>query len=183
MDNTRYRLTQRLLHWLIAVLVLGLLMVGSLLGNLGFEGLSDRVGLAITNQLYGYHKTFGILLLILMVLRLVLRRVFAPPPYQPPLHWLERSASLAVHGLLYLALISMPILGWLATAAGDYPVQFFDWTLPGLIGVDKALSETLFRLHAWLGWLILALVLAHVAGAIYHWRIKRDGVMRRMSLF
>jgi cytochrome b561 len=183
METLRYNYVQRLLHWLIALLVLGLLAVGSLLGTLGFEGLKGLVGLEMTNQLYGYHKTFGILLLALMVLRLALKRLFRPPPYQPPLTGLERAASLTVHSLLYVALILMPVLGWLGTAAGGFPVQFFDLTLPGLIPEDKELSKTLFGLHGIVGGVILGLILIHVGAAIYHWRIKRDGVMRRMSLF
>jgi cytochrome b561 len=183
MEILRYTYAQRLLHWLIALLVLGLLVVGSLLGTLGFEGLKDLVGLEMTNQLYGYHKTFGILLLALMILRLAMKRLFRAPAYQPPLTAFERAASSTVHILLYVALILMPILGWLGTAAGGFPVQFFDLTLPGLIAENKELSKTLFNLHAIVGWVILGLVLIHVAAAIYHWRIKRDGVMTRMSLF
>jgi cytochrome b561 len=83
---------------------------------------------------------------------------------------------------LYVALLAMPILGLLATAAGGYPVQFFEWTLPGLIGKDKALSDTLFWLHGLVGWVLLGLILLHVGAAMRHWLIKRDGVMARMSL-
>jgi cytochrome b561 len=183
MQTLRYNLAQRLLHWLIAFLVLALLAVGSLLGTLGFDGVNDLVGAEMTNQLYGYHKTFGIVLLLLMIARLVLRRFFRPPAYQPPLNGLERVASLSVHSLFYVALILMPILGWLATAAGGFPVQFFDLTLPGLIAEDKELSKTLFWYHGIVGWVILGMILLHVSAALYHWRIKRDGVMRRMSLF
>lgn len=183
MDTLRYSLIQRLLHWLIVILVLGLLAIGSLLGTLGFDGVKDLLGIETTNQLYTYHKTFGILVLVLMVLRLVLRRTLTSPAYQPPLHWFQRTASLSVHSLFYVALILMPVLGWLATAAGGYPVQFFGATLPGLIGKDEALSETLFQYHAWVGWGILALIVVHVCAAIYHWKIRRDGVMKRMSLF
>ncbi len=183
MQTLRYNLAHRLLHWLIAVLILGLLVIGSLLGNLGFDGLKELVGPEMTNQLYGYHKTFGILLLTLVVIRLALRRVSPPPPYQPPLSGFHRAASLTVHSLLYIALILMPIFGWLGTAAGGYPVQFFNLTLPGLIGENKALGETLFELHAITAWVILGLVIVHICAAIYHWKIKRDGVMTRMSLF
>ncbi|MFB1486910.1 MULTISPECIES: cytochrome b [unclassified Thiocapsa] len=183
METLRYNYAQRLLHWLIALLVLGLLAVGALLGNLGFDKLKDLVGLEMTNQLYGYHKTFGILLLALMILRVALKRLFRSPAYQPPLTGLNRAASLTVHTLFYVALILMPILGWLGTAAGGFPVQFFDVTLPGLIAENKELSKTLFQLHGIVGWVILGLILIHVSAAIYHWRIKRDGVMKRMSLF
>jgi cytochrome b561 len=183
MQTLRYNLAHRLLHWFIALLVFGLLAIGSLLGTLGYDGVKDLVGSEMTNQLYGYHKTFGIVLLMLMVIRLALRRLFRPPAYQPALNGFERAASLAVHSLFYIALIVMPVLGWLATASGGFPVQFFNLTLPGLISENKELSKTLFELHALVGWVILGLIVLHVSAAVYHWKIKRDGVMGRMSLF
>lgn len=81
------------------------------------------------------------------------------------------------------ALVAMPVIGWLATAAGGYPVEFFGWTLPGIIGKDQALSESLFFVHGVVGWALLGLIVLHVAGALRHWLVKRDGVMARMSLF
>jgi cytochrome b561 len=75
----------------------------------------------------------------------------------------------------------MPIVGWLATAAGGYPVQFFDLNLPGLMGKDKALSETLFGLHGAAGLSLLFLIALHVGAAIKH-LLKKDQVTRRISL-
>ncbi len=179
----RYSLAQRLLHWLIALLAIPALGVGMTLGWLGFDGARDSFGIDITNALYLGHKTAGVLILLLMTLRLVLRLALGTPPPVPTLTRFERIASRAVHDLLYLVLLALPVVGWLATAAGGYPVQFFAWNLPGLIAKDPALSETLFQLHGVLGWALLALLALHIAGALMHWLIKRDGVMRRMSLF
>jgi cytochrome b561 len=118
-----------------------------------------------------------------MFLRLGFRLILGAPPYQQSLSGFERAASQTVHGLFYVALLVMPILGLLATAAGGYPVQFFDWTLPGLLAKDKALAETLFWLHGVLGWVIIGLLAVHIGAALMHWLVKRDGVMGRMSLF
>jgi cytochrome b561 len=181
-ESNRYALVQRLLHWLIALLVLGVLGVGMTLGFLGFDGVKQTFGDQATNALYTYHKTFGILVLVLMLARLGFRLGLGTPPYRQALGGLERAASRTVHGLFYVALLAMPVLGWLATAAGGYPVQFFGWTLPGLIGKDKALSETLFWFHGLVGWVLLVLIVVHLGGAMWHWLIKRDGVMERMSL-
>ncbi len=178
----RYALIQRLLHWLIAFLVVVLLGAGILLGNLGFDGLKETFGADTTNALYKYHKTFGVLLLALMALRLILRLALGAPPYARPLAPWQHTASRAVHGLFYALLIAMPVLGWLGTAAGGYPVQFFEWNLPGLIGKDAKLSETLFDLHGLVGYVLLALILVHVAAALTHWLKWRDGVMERMAL-
>ncbi|WP_295541071.1 cytochrome b/b6 domain-containing protein [uncultured Thiohalocapsa sp.] len=178
---SRYTFTQRLLHWLIALLVFGLLAVGFTLWSLGYQGVVDTFGQEMTNQLYKYHKTFGILLLLLMVLRVVLRRMTPPPAYAPPLSGPVKAVAGGTHLLLYVLLLGMPIGGWLATAAGGFPVQFFDWNLPGFIGKNEALSEQLFMLHGYAGLAIAALLVLHIGAGIRHWR-RKDGIMRRISL-
>lgn len=179
----RYTLVQRLLHWLIVILAIGLLGVGLTLGNLGYEGTVAAFGSDTTNLLYTYHKTFGVLILGLMVLRLLLRLTLGVPPYRQPLAAWQAAASRMVHGLFYLVLFALPVVGWLGTAAGGFPVQFFGWELPGLIGKDEDLGKTLFQIHGWLGWILIGLILIHIAAALMHWLIQRDGVMERMSLF
>ena len=178
----RYTLIQRLLHWTIAVLVLVLLAAGMTIGSLGFEGLKQTFGLDMTNAIYTYHKTFGVLLLALMLLRLALRLTLGKPAYARPLPAWQHASSVIVHWIFYVLLFAMPVLGWLATAAGGYPVQFFDWNLPGLIGKDEALSKALFEWHGLLGLVLLALILLHVAAALTHWIKWKDGVMERMTL-
>ncbi|CAM3396720.1 cytochrome b [Halomonas lysinitropha] len=182
-DPDRYAYPHRVLHWLVALVLLFSLASGLTLGFLGFEGAVERLGDSWTNLLYTAHKTFGVLILGLMIARVITRLLFVVPLHEPPLHPFQRILSTSVHHLLYLALLAMPVLGWTATASGDFPVQFLHWNLPGLIGENEALSEQLFRWHGRLGWTILGLVLLHIAGALFHWLIKRDGVMKRMSLF
>ena len=182
-EADRFSLIQRLLHWLLALLVIPALGVGLTLGWLGFDGTKDAFGEGVTNALYTGHKTMGVLILALMTLRLVTRLTLGAPPPVPTLTGFERLASQVVHALLYLVLLAQPIVGWLATAAGGYPVQFLAWNLPGLIAKDPALSEQLFQLHGLLGWALLALLALHIGAALMHWLVKRDGVMRRMSLF
>lgn len=179
----RYAYPHRLLHWLVAGVVLLSLASGLTLGFLGYDGAVDLMGQTLTNVLYSSHKTLGVLILLLMILRVITRLAFSVPDYVPPLNTFERIVSKSVHHLLYLALIVMPLIGWAATASGGFPVEFFLWQLPGFIGKDEQLAEFFFMLHEWLGWIILALVMLHVAGAIFHWKIKRDNVMKRMSLF
>jgi len=181
-DIVRYTLIQRLLHWLIALLAIGALAVGLTLGTLGFDGTMAAFGKETTNALYHYHKSFGVLILGLMVLRLLVRLTLGRPAYATPLTGFERAASNTVHTLFYLVLLALPVVGWLATAASGYPVEFFGSTLPGLIGEDKALGESLFQLHGLLGWVLLGLILIHVAAALRHLWVKRDGVMQRMGL-
>jgi cytochrome b561 len=180
-ERNRFTLAQRSLHWLMAVIVAAMLAVGLTFMTLGYEGTVDAFGNDVTNALYKYHKTFGILVLLLIVLRVILRWLSPPPPYAQPLTPFERVASRGAHLLFYALLIAMPIGGWLATAAGGYPVQFFDFELPGLIGKNEELSKTMFALHGYAGLLLLALIVLHVAAGIRH-LLRKDGVFRRISL-
>ncbi|AFL72962.1 cytochrome b [Thiocystis violascens] len=181
MTIQRYTLLQRLLHWLIALMVFGLLAAGFTFWSLGYEGTVGLFGEELTNMLYKIHKTFGILLLLLMIARIALRRVSPAPPHDPPLSGVERMVGGGIHLLLYALLIGLPIGGWLATAASGYPIQFFDLTLPGIIGENKELGATLFFYHGIGGLVVLGLVLVHTAAGLKHWRLK-DGIMTRISL-
>ncbi len=179
----RYPLIQRLLHWLIALMILGALAVGMIFGILEYKGTVATFGEATTNLLYKYHKTFGVLILGFMIVRIIVKVMLGKPKYANPLTKFENAASNAVHGLIYLLVPVMAILGWLATGASGYPVEFFNWTLPPILGKDKELGATLYALHGTVGWILLILVAAHIGGAFKHWLINRDGVMTRMSLF
>ena len=180
----RYALIQRLLHWAIALVVLGALAIGLIFAIYdGFAGTKEAFGEATTNLFYKYHKTFGVIILFAMIVRILVKLRLGKPAYAQPLSRFEHVASNAVHGLLYLGLLIMPVLGWLGTAAGGFPVQFFGWTLPGLIGKDKALYEILMEFHGVIGWIMLICVLMHIGGALKHWLVNKDGVMTRMSLF
>ena len=181
-DGGRYALVQRLLHWLIAVLVLGALAGGALLWAYGFDGLKDTFGMAATNTIYTYHKTAGVLVLGLMLIRLALRLALGAPPAHPSLSPGLAAFARATHLTFYGLLILMPVLGWAATAAGGYPIQFFDLTLPGLIGENKALSETLYGMHGVVGLAIAALASLHIAAAMRHWLVLKDGVIHRITL-
>ncbi|NCA70518.1 MAG: cytochrome b [Sphingobacteriia bacterium] len=177
-----YALIQRLLHWLIALIVIVLLAAGTVIGTLGYDGLVAQFGSDVTNLMYTTHKTFGIMVLILMVLRLGLRLAIGAPGYDRALPGWQMIASRISHWGFYVLLIAMPLVGWLATAAGGYPVDFFNWTLPGLINKNPELSKTLFELHALIGLLLIVLILVHAGAALLHWLVWRDGVMARMAL-
>ncbi len=178
----RYTLVHRVLHWIIAVLVLLALALGGTIGYLGFEGLRASFDAAGADFVYTAHKTLGVLILVFMALRVVTRLAFGKPDYTTTLPAFQRFMSRLVHGLLYVLLLAMPVIGWLATASGGFPVHLFHIELPGLVDRNEALSGTLFLWHRYLAWTLLGLVVVHVGAALYHWRIRRDGVMQRMSL-
>jgi len=176
----KYALSQRLLHWIIALMVLSALSVGFLLGFLGFSGVKDTFGIDTTNLLYKYHKTFGVLILGLMIVRIIVKMAKGKPDYNPPLTKFEHSASNAVHGLLYLCLFAMPVLGWLGTGANGFPVELFNWKLPAILAKDKDLGGLLMELHGTIGWILAALIIIHIGAALKHAIVKKDGVLQRM---
>lgn len=182
MPLERWSLLQRILHWTIAVLVLGLLAAGLTIGFYGFDGLKATFGEAATNALYRYHKTFGVIVLALMVLRFALRLAKPVPPYPPDMPGAIKTAAVGNHYALYGLILAQPVLGWLATGAGGYPVEFFGWKLPGLIAKNKDLSEFLFEMHEIVAWIIIALLVLHISGALYHKLVRKDGVASRMGL-
>lgn len=179
----RYNGIQRLLHWLIALIVLGLLASGLTVWFLGFDGVTRLLGDERRDMLYEYHKTFGLIVLGLMALRLFVRLERGKPPYEYHIALPERLLSAIVQYLFYIALFAQPILGWLATDALDYPVEFFSWNIPQFITKDKEMGEALYQAHEYVGMALVVLIILHVGGALKHWFVDRDGVIDRMRPF
>jgi len=179
--SPRYSRPQRLAHWIIAIIAILVLAGGMVLGILGFKGVTDTFGSPIRNLIYTYHKSFGLIILAAMVLRLALRMTHGAPPYQPPLEAWQAMISGLVHKALYVCLFAMPILGWLATDAANYPVEFFAWSLPQFIDKDKELGALLYEIHGIVGWVLAGLIAMHIGAALFHWKVGRDTVMQRMT--
>ena len=179
----RYAPIQRWIHWLMAIIVLSTLAGGLTIGLMGFKGVTETFGAPLRDVLYEYHKTFGLIVLGLMVLRLYFRFEIARPDYDPPLPVWQRVVSSLVHYGLYLCLFAMPILGWLATDAANFPVEFFHWNLPQFIAKDKPMADALYAAHEIVGWVLIGLIALHIGAAIKHWLIDQDGVARRMNPF
>jgi len=179
-EATGYPGIRKLVHWVVAVCVILALAGGIMLYRYGFDGLMKAYGAETTNFIYKYHKSFGLLILMLMTVRIALKLLMPDPPHVPPLPAFHRIASKSVHGLLYLLLLVQPIIGWVATSAGGYPAEFFGGVFPALVGKDDALSHTLYGAHRALGMLILLLVTVHIGAALMHRFVYKDGVLARM---
>ncbi len=177
---SKYSPLQRLLHWGIGLIVLAVLAGGLAMGFLGFKGVTEQLGETGRNLLYLLHKSFGLLILAAMVLRIIVRIRKGAPEYDPPLTRMESLASMAVHKGLYLSLFAMPIFGWLATDALDYPVSFFAVSIPQFIDKDPELGGLLYELHEIFGWVLLGLIVVHIGAALMHFFVKRDRVLHRM---
>jgi len=168
-----YPETSKLLHWLVAVCVLTTAPIAIAMTNVSKGPTQDF--------LYNFHKSLGVLILILMILRLINRLAVGAPVPDPQIEPWQKTVSSAVHTLLYVLLLAMPIVGHIANSAYGAPTPFFGlFNLPPFVGKNEALATQLLTLHRWVGFLVIALVLMHVGAALYHYFVRHDTVLQRM---
>ena len=171
MSSERYGPPAIALHWLHAVLVLGLLGLGWFMVDLP-KGPERTFPFAL-------HKSLGLCSLLLILLRAVWRWRHTPPPAISSAQWQRRLAA-ATHHLLYVLLFLAPLAGYLSASFTKYPMKFFGLTIPKAGWPDEALNETFNLLHKGAVWTLALLVCLHLTGTLYHaWR--RDGTWSRMS--
>lgn len=172
----RYSTTAIVLHWAIALLIFAAFPLGLY--------LEDMKPSPTTLKLYSYHKSMGVSVFFLLALRLGWRATH-PPPLQPAgmPRW-QVIASAAIHHSLYLLMAAIPLSGWLASSAKGFPTVWLGLVqLPDLLGRNKELGELLGGVHGTLNGIMLLLVVLHVAAALKHHFIDKDGLLLRMSPF
>ena len=142
------------------------------------------VGLQLSPQklkLYSWHKWIGITVFLATLIRLAWRLGHAPPPLPASVPDWERKLAGVGHRLLYLLMLVIPISGWLYSSAAGVSVVYLGWLhLPNLVAANKALAEQLKLVHMTLDFILLALVVGHVAAALKHHFVDHDGVLARM---
>jgi cytochrome b561 len=168
-----YTVTARVLHWLVAALVLFQIPAGIIIANEWGGPLQER--------LYELHKSVGALLLPLVLVRLIYRLTHPPLPLPADIHPLQQSAAHTTHWALYALLVLQPVVGLIATSAYPAPIPIFGlFDLPPVWPNDRALSERLFVLHRWLGILIGVVAAVHIGAALHHHFVRQDRVLMRM---
>ena len=167
----RYGVAAIFLHWLMAVLLIGLLILGLYM-----------VALPISLEklkLYGWHKEYGLLALWLAILR-VAWRIINITPYLALPRW-ERIAARSVHWAFYGFMFALPITGWLITSAAGLPASFFGlFVLPDLVVPDEAQRLLFQEIHEWLGYGLIAAIGLHTCAALKHHFFNKDDILRRM---
>lgn len=168
-----YTLTARVLHWVTAVIVITLVIVGIIMANLASGPTQDT--------LYHVHRSLGVLLIPIILYRLFYRLTHPAPPLPDDISPLQQRAAHALHWSLYVLLVVQPIVGWIATSAYRAPILFF-WLfeVPPIWPVDQPFSEKLFVVHRGLGILIAVLACGHIGAALFHHFVRRDDVLTRM---
>ena len=175
MTGVRQRFTplQRLLHWLIAVGILAMLFIG--------------VGMVSTImpkylRLVAIHKSLGIAILVLALIRLGVRLRYGAPPLPADLPEPMRLAAHLSHYALYAVMIGMPLIGWAMLSTAAYPVVVFGSIyLPAILPQNDSLHTWLWDAHFYLAFAFFGLVLMHVAAALFHALVRRDGVFETMA--
>lgn len=161
-----------LLHWLT---VLCVVMAATLIIT------RDEVsGRAIKMWLLEGHRHFGLLVLLLFVLRVALRIRLGRLGSEHNTSFPIRCAAALTHISLYLLLLALPLLGWALSDAQGKAVHFFGFTLPNIVGEDEDLADNLQAWHLDAAWTLLVLVTLHISAALWHHFVLRDGVLRRM---
>lgn len=177
-SRTKLSPTTLCLHWLVAVMVMGELTVGAYMAN--FE----------VYALYPWHKSFGQLIFLIVLLQVIHRLKNGWPTPVSEYSFAERILARGVHYLLLVGVLLMPVFGFLMSALGGTGVAFFGLQLvarnPDPINVTKVIpingpvADAMHTAHGILGYLLILAVLLHIAGALKHHVIDKDGTLRRM---
>lgn len=169
-----YDTTARLLHWLVALLILLMIPAGLVM-------VRDGVDRAVGDALFVFHKNVGTLLIGIVALRLVWRLTRGAPPLPATMpRWQRRAAHLS-HLTLYGLMAVMPVSGYVRVRAGGFPIEALDaMGLPPLVPRSEALAQAASALHAAAAWALMAVITLHVAAALHHALVRRDGVWGRI---
>lgn len=163
----------KMFHWVIALSIVGMLSVGFIMVNM--EPSSTKM------MIYGLHKSTGVLVLLLVILRFTWR-IWNPVPRLPSSlspwhHHLAKLSPLALYALLFM----MPISGFTLSEAAGYPINVYDmFTLPMLLPKNLELSKTAAAVHKYGAFAFIGILTLHVSAAFYHHFILKTNVLKRM---
>lgn len=168
----RYAASLIALHWLIALGITALLALG-----LYMVGLPK--GLPVKATLINLHKSLGLTIFLLVLIRIGVRLRHHKPALPPMRAW-QRAAARATQGLLYVAMVLMPVSGYLGSSFNRYGTRFWGIPLPQWGWDDAALRALCFGVHRACAYALIALIVLHIAGALKHQFVDRDGLLTRM---
>lgn len=181
-DTARYDRVQVILHWLVAAIIIFMIGLGLYMVQLPKQSELPPGEESVRAFYFLLHKSLGLTAALLIVLRLGWRLTHRAPSLPDSIPKWQKMASAAVHGLLYLLMIGMPLSGYLQSMYSKYPTYFWGIELPRLAEADEAARSQFTDIHVILAYVLIALVLVHIAAAIKH-RLEGTDITARMSLF
>ena len=166
-----YPLAMRVMHWLMAALVLSLVFAGlTMVKSLG----------PWQQQLLAWHKAMGLLAMLAILVRLYIRLRSDTPKLPDSVPKLQQLAAKLTQLGFYILLVVMPLSGYLMQNAAGRPLELFGLSLPSLLNTDLALYGLFREIHGWAALLLVLLLVVHIIAALYHGLVKRDGVFSSM---
>lgn len=169
----QFNLLARLLHWTMAAAILAML----------FMGVAMMTSLTWRPWLLDLHQPLGIAILLLAIVRLFNRVRYGAPALPTDIPRWQVVSAKASHWVLYALMFSLPLLGWAVRSAGGWPVTMFPGVALPPIAPDHSVWYAILRdAHGLLAWLLFAVVLMHLAAALMHAWVRRDGVFSSMTL-
>ena len=170
--TNRFSLTMRIMHWAMAALLISMLAAGLLM----VRSLEPWQLTLLT-----IHKSFGVLVAVLVIVRLIIRVFSTVPPLPQDLGRLQAIIAKLSHGVLYGLMIAMPLSGYLMQYAAGRPIEVFGlFRLPASLKVDIERYAIFRELHGWLAIILIALIVLHVAAALHHQFVRKDDVLKSM---
>lgn len=164
----------KLLHWVMAVLIVAMIGLGWVMTNW-------RPSLQTAFSLYQAHKSIGVVIFVLVIMRVAARLRYGALPLPGDMPAVERYLASFVQALLYATMLAMPLTGWLIGSAAGFPTKPFGlFTLPDLISRNPPLAEIFRTTHEILSFVLVGALVLHVAGAIKHHFWNRDNILVRM---
>lgn len=171
--NQTWGFVAQCLHWLMALLIFAMIPLGIAAKNWPLSPTKL--------ELFFWHKSLGMALLGLAILRLLWRLINPTPDLPATLPRWERLAARATHALIYAIMLVMPLSGWVINSAAKIPFKVFGlWTLPAIVAPDKAVQIAAQQVHITLFLLLSALVVLHIGAALRHHLKLSDDVLVRM---
>ena len=169
----RYTRTAVILHWLIAAMVIGMIVLGQVMTEVPRQT-------PLRGTLYNLHKSLGLVLFALIVVRLAWRVGHRPPPLPAHLPAWNRQLATVTHAALYILLLAQPLFGYVASVFGKYGVKFFGLPLPSWGRDDPLVREPFLGAHHLVADVLVGLIVLHLAGFAWHRFGREPQLWRRM---
>lgn len=170
---SRYTRVAIALHWLLAFGLIYQLWLGVWMGDI------PKTPPGLRAEWFNWHKSIGIVLGLLIVLRALWRLTHQPPALPATLPRWQAWAAQMNHALLYVCMVAMPLSGFLGSSFTAYPIKFFGTPLPRLWEASAELKEFFSGVHTACSYLLMALIATHILAALWH-VVRRDGVINRI---
>ncbi len=175
-SGTRYGIISKTFHWMMALIIFTLFGIGLYMTDL--PDTPDKF------QLIFWHKSFGLLILFCVFLRLAWRFITPPPPLPGDMKGWQKFGAHASHYGLYMLMFAVPMLGWLMSSYAGFPPSFFKlFQMPDLVSPDKLRSKEFLEWHGTAAWALVILAVIHALAGLWHHFIRKDNVLKGMIPF